>query len=80
MSEWQPIETAPKKIISRYGNWEYGQRILAFPVHGEVARVRWWQSKDEKSRKEGYQNFLGDCGNAYHPTHWRHLPKPPVHL
>ena len=77
MSEWQPISTAPKAIVSTYDNGEYGEYILAFPISGGVARVRWWQSKDETHRQQGYQNFLGDCGNAYRPTHWMPLPSPP---
>lgn len=77
MSEWQPIETAPKAITRSWDNSEYGAHILAYPVHGEVARVRWWQSKSEEARAKGYQNFLADGGMACHPTHWMPLPDAP---
>lgn len=71
---WQPIKTAPKKIVDRDGPHEFGPYILAYPVFGEVARVRWWQSADGEER---YRNWLEDGGNAVHPTHWQPLPRPP---
>lgn len=77
VSEWQPIETAPKSIVSDMGGSEYGEYFLAYPINGRVARVRWWQSKDEADRKLGYQNFLADGGMAVHPMHWMPLPDPP---
>lgn len=77
MSDWQDISTAPKQIVSSYDGSQYGAYILAYPINGRVARVRWWQSDKEQYRKQGYQNFLGDCGNAYRPTHWMPLPKAP---
>src|SRR4051794_38002108 len=77
---WQPIETAPKEICSRdvtpFGPkddpliHEYGPYILAYPVFGRVAIVRWWQSnKDPRSC-----NFLEDGGNAARPSHWMPVP------
>ena len=78
--QWQPIETAPKGIVAResYGSQgnchELGPYILAFPVFGGVARVRWWQVSDDHT----YCNFLEDGGNAVRPTHWMPLPKPPT--
>jgi hypothetical protein len=75
--DWQPIETAPRTITSRFGNSEYSCCFLAYPVHGDVARVRWWQSASEEHREKGYQNFLADGGTACHPTHWMPLPEPP---
>lgn len=81
MSAWQSIETAPKKIVrehtpSPYENLthQYGARILACGGNcwGETIVVKWWQSKSDPAAC----NFLGDCGNAFRPTHWRPLPKP----
>jgi hypothetical protein len=76
MSKWQPIETAPKEIVSEYDRFGYGKYILAYPANGGgVSRVRWWQSLNDETGR--YRNFLGDCGNAYRPTHWMPLPAPP---
>lgn len=82
MLGWQPIETAPREIISRekllFGDvyHERGRHILAAGGNCYRARVvRWWQTSDDPRR---YCNFLGDCGNAFYPTHWMPLPDPPA--
>lgn len=72
---WQPIETAPKAIEWRSGIHEYGPYFLAWPVFGDVARVRWWQSGEGKDMA---CNFIADGGLAAHFTHWMPLPEPPV--
>ena len=78
MTKWQPIETAPKEIVSRTTSAEYGHYILAYPARGGVSRVRWWQTADKDFEGwERYQNFLDDGGCASHPTHWMPLPEPP---
>lgn len=69
MSEWQPIETAPKKRVFSDGDHTYCQQILVFD--GEVVRARWW------SHKSGAENFLKDGGRACYPSHWMPLPAPP---
>ena len=61
MSEWQPIETAP-----RDKSW-----FLATPGVYTVDMVRVWQVKD------GRPYFEGWGGNSCRPTHWMPLPKPP---
>ena len=75
--KWQPIETAPKQIVSRRSliadsdkQHEFGPHVLLWPVYGEVARGRWWQA-------EHYSNWLCDGGTAVQPTHWKPLPEPP---
>jgi len=77
MSEWQDISTAPKNIVSRRSmgkfDHEFGPYILGY-VGGDVLRLRWWQSSVDP---ENICNFLGDCGNAYKPSHWHPLPSPP---
>lgn len=75
MSKWKPIETAPKEIVSTYDSAQYGEYILGYPIYGHVARIRWWQSKNDDTGR--YRNFLADGGNACHPTHWMPLPEPP---
>lgn len=74
LADWCPITTAPKTIVFETENSDFGPYILAFPVFGRVARVRWWQSK---SGDERYQGFLEDGGNAVEPTHWMPLPEEP---
>jgi hypothetical protein len=78
--KWEPIETAPKNIVSReaFGSkgshfHEYGPYILACSECDSPRRMRWWQVNDDVP----VSNFLGDCGNAFFPTHWMPLPEPP---
>ncbi len=75
MSEWQDIATAPKKIVTQTYGHEFGPYVLAWPIHGEVARVRWWQSKRDPAM---VCNWLEDGGNSVSPKVWQHLPAPPV--
>lgn len=73
VSEWQPIETAPKEPLRTYGRNQHGPLILAYPVNRQVDTVEWWQT-DRAS------NFLDGGGNAAHPTHWMPLPAPPTEV
>jgi hypothetical protein len=68
MTEWQPIETAPKD----------GTAILIWPAnasfYGDEATsyvVRWhdW--------KEAWIEASGEEYAAFYPTHWMPLPAPP---
>ena len=74
MAEWQPIETAPKTIVWRNGIHRYGEYFLGY-ANGDVRRLRWWDGNEAGETR--WCNFLGDCGNAYHPSHWMPLPEPP---
>ena len=69
MSDWKPIGSAPK-------GKPYGPYILAYPVSGGVARVRWWDGNQGTETR--WTNFIGDCGNAYFPTFWMPIPDPPT--
>lgn len=66
MSEWQPIETAPK-----------GKTILAV-VDGDVRLVHWAKT----SHVPIYGFCLADQGaedfDLCKPTHWMSLPDPPL--
>ena len=67
MSEWQPIETAPKD----------GSRFLAFH-DGHVDFWHWQDFKDGGKAPVGWRNFVyvyPDGGNI--PSHWMPLPEPP---
>lgn len=69
MSEWQPIETAPKD----------GRSILCFiPLSGGCDRMlvlRWDDGKflgEPAQWKTDVHSFVG-----FDPTHWMPLPTPP---
>lgn len=71
MSEWQPIETAPKD----------GTRILAYGKHGFDVDERKWATVIWQEYSKG---FVCDPNEAteYDPevsiiTHWMPLPEPP---
>lgn len=71
MSEWQPIETAPKD----------GTRLLIYsPENVAVAHWEEWEQLDyggwlilEKETSHG----IIECSCIYYATHWMPLPKPP---
>lgn len=84
MSEWQPIETAPKD-----GSWIWGYG------DGEQFKCRWHDKRlpapDDYGHDAGWGDRTGLCnpGNsAIHqdyqwpplnqPSHWMPLPEPPV--
>lgn len=62
MSEWQPIETAPKDNIP----------ILAY-CKGDVCKV-WWQT----DFLDGSQYWQNEADSEPQPTHWMPLPEPPA--
>lgn len=72
MSEWLPIESAPKEAVWSDGRHQHGPTIIAYPVWGAVNTVHWWQTEDGR-----FCNFLDGGGNAVHPTLWQLLPDPP---
>lgn len=68
MSEWQPIETAPKderRVVlfnpHESGHWQF--QIGAF-----WEELGGWQ----------YDGATPSYSNAYQPTHWMPLPDPPT--
>lgn len=70
MSEWQPIETAPKDWIIGYTSW--GQHVGKF--HQWVGPCEW---VDAGSRGAGHQFVNHDFDVFPPPTHWQPLPEPP---
>lgn len=72
MSEWQPIDTAPKDgtaiLVGRFtGNPQAS--------HEGVCAVDWWRSITDRS---GFVGF-GQFNPSYFPaTHWMPLPPPPT--
>lgn len=78
MSEWYPIETAPKD----------GTTVMGFdpkyPMFCDAARIVQWtttgtsiEDEEEEGRAQGWtgprDGFVGD----FEPTHWMPLPDPP---
>jgi len=63
MSEWQPIETAPKDV---------SVIVYADGVVGEAscpdATDRWWWAQTDEH---------DSWARPIYPTHWRPLPEPP---
>lgn len=71
MSEWQPIETAPKDgtvvyLYRQVGDWKV--RGHGYWEGGGI--VSGWIT-------QGFYDPPGNLGLA-HPTHWMPLPAPPV--
>lgn len=78
MGKWKKIDDDARRIVRESDGGAYGRYILAYPISGEVTRVRWWQTtRGDERDKSRFRNFLGDCGNAYHPTHYMEMPKEP---
>lgn len=74
--KWRSIETAPKGEKTP-GVTLIGPHILGATPYG-VLRLHWWNGNEGDETR--FQNWIGDCGNAYHPTHWMPLPAPPKQL
>lgn len=71
MSEWQPIETAPKD----------GSPVLVYAVEG---CTQWkfytplWICRWEEGHEDGeWIEAGGELYTTCKPTHWMPLPKPP---
>ena len=62
MSEWQPIETAPKDETSL---------LLFLPGKGIIEG---WYFSSPKEIDDGWETIIGSIGE---PTHWMPLPEPP---
>ena len=68
MSEWKPIETAPKD----------GTLILVYEPDNEswpIRSARWSQSPYPPGRWDWFYVYDDCLGEA--PTHWMPLPSPP---
>lgn len=62
MSDWQPIETAPKNSTSR---------LVWNPSNQCIYCVTWDEDEDAWCVFGGYSAFIDT------PTHWMPLPEPP---
>jgi hypothetical protein len=68
MTEWQPIETAPKDNKSR---------LIWCPDNMSIYCVSWVQG-DDGYHRQGWHIFGGDWRHHLQSaTHWMPLPEPP---
>jgi hypothetical protein len=77
VSEWQPIETAPKDCVSLlYGDLDPhpSDRHLHPRVLGPMRVTGYWDSIDDA------WSIVGSTwtGPWFKPTHWMPLPDPPA--
>lgn len=69
MSEWQPIETAPKNT-----------RVLGALQSGRIEIVRWFDDKYNKKPRPCWRWYTGYITGEREdqPTHWMPLPEAPA--
>lgn len=71
MSEWQPIETAPKDG-THIDLWADGERLAdCFWAEGED------YGHDDCHWRQCYAEASSSFQTAYDPSHWMPLPAPP---
>ncbi len=73
MSEWQPIETAPRdgSDVLVFGG-TYSSECISCEFYGvafNAVAIAWW---DERSK-----TWNGGDLVTHNPTHWMPLPEPP---
>jgi len=77
MTNWQPIETAPKD-----GTEILGLYLSTGPYPPDYSIVEWdgsgWVGKCDGYRSIEHQSDFGTSYNHPFLTHWMPLPKPPV--
>jgi hypothetical protein len=69
MSDWQPIESAPKD----------GTRLLLFGHRGDQIDIGDWGGHGRYLRREKtFEKAWGEAGVQYNRvTHWMPMPNPP---
>lgn len=83
MSEWQPIETAPKdREILLFGTSEDGEEIVAYGRHAVGHTERWeehYVSEDEMHKKRVLTFYeYWDSEPEIWPKYWCDLKRPPA--
>lgn len=83
MSEWQPIETAPKDgslllcWVDAVRHFEHDDGSLDTADVSEVDFCQW--RTDSTAPDGGYHmNMMGTIGDEQSVTHWMPLPAPPA--
>lgn len=72
MSEWKPIETAPKD-----GTEILLLEYLSEDDYGSVDRGCWGFVETSDYNGEKIYDWLSNYGHIEEPTHWMPLPEPP---
>ena len=73
MTEWQPIETAPKDGTDII--------VMYIDIDTQFVRIAFWLDSEWDPSVDGWWTY--DCGEdesmalSYAPTHWMHLPELP---
>lgn len=68
MSDWRPIETAPRD----------GSLVLLFsPIQPRTIAIGWWHSSNVTVAATGGWWGAHGVGAYRGPTHWMPLPDPP---
>ena len=85
MSEWQPIETAPKAPMdvlfwSATTEWTDAHGNLVDVPNRERYETGYWDGHEffETGTNHAVFEFPGDEENIHKPTHWMPLPAPPA--
>ena len=68
MSDWQPIETAPK--VEDHDGLYFRNKILVWSPSG------WWEIVYWCGATSQWRSYLGH--GKRNPTHWMPLPDPPI--
>lgn len=79
MSDWQPIETAPKdgRLIFVWID-DKGEGSFDEPNDPwECLRIAFW-SKDECWKDRDNENVTGDDLEKIYPDYWTHIPSKPM--
>lgn len=67
MSEWQPIDSAPRD----------GTYVLLVSSGGAVWQGYWRKSDEAPYGHAGWTRF-NSCDIQWQPNHWMPMPKPPT--
>lgn len=75
MSDWQPIETAPKDHVTSFDLWAHGNRLTdcmwGRPTYSNSKELCWIQLN------ASYDSNGPVDEEVRNPTHWMPLPEPP---
>lgn len=73
MTDWQPIETAPRDG-TRIDLW--GRNLLHYAKRGErIVNVDWGTVRDWMGCER--EDWRHGRGEGFRPTHWMPIPAPP---